>query len=111
MSLIEPVRCSFTQCVSTQSGECANAHIHWTINYESILACGCGQSLEADRRADCLSWLPGYEVVWTRVPTAAKERCGVGLLDHDVWASGSEWGTARVGRGDVAAAIVSRMKL
>jgi hypothetical protein len=36
------------------------------------------------------------------VPTAARARCGVGLLDRDVCAGGSECGTARDGRDNVA---------
>ena len=43
--------------------------------------------------------------MWKRVPKPAKARCGVTLLDHDVWANGSQWGTTRDGRGDVAAIV------
>ena len=28
-------------------------------------------------------WLPGWEMVWTKMPTATGTRCWVELLDHN----------------------------
>ena len=40
------------------------------------------------RKGGCLLWLLGWQVVWTRVPVAARTQRGMGLLEHDVGAVG-----------------------